>query len=135
MLRQPLQINDLNTALRQTGQNIGLGGAGVAIEQDQAMGQGRIVQGGTDQPPIGHISTLNRIRPPADLLQDRGKRPRPLPAPPAIDEGSPCAIVLRQRSFDMGRHIAGDHDRTDLAGVKGADLLVDRTNRRPFIVG
>ena len=94
----------------------------------------RIIQDRTDKAAIGQVAALYHVGPPAYLLQDRGKRPRPLATAPAIDQGPPCAVMSRQWPFHMGGDIAGDHGGTDLAGVKGADLFVDCADLGAFFV-
>ena len=132
MVGQPLQINHLQAARRQFGQDIGLGGAGIAIQHHHRAWHCSVLQGRDHQRPPRLVAARNRINPPADLRQNGGERAGPLPAAPAIDQGPPAARLVGQRPFQMPRHIARHQRPADLAGGKGADLLVNRANPRPF---
>ena len=132
MPRQPFQINHLHAPRRQQGQNGGLGRPGIAIQNHHRGRNRRVIQRLDDQRPPRLVAARNRIDPPANLRQDRRKRPRPLAAPPAIDQGPPAPRLVGQGPLQMQRRVPRHQRRPNLARRKGRDLLVNRPNLRPF---
>ena len=132
MPRQPLQINHLHAQGRQHVQHLGLGRPGIAIQHHHRACHRRLVQRLHHKRAPRLVSARNRIHPPANLGQDRGKRPRPLPPAPAIDQGLPRPRLLGQRPLQMHRRVLGHQRRPHLARRERADLLVDRANLGPF---
>ena len=119
MACQTFQINHLHALRRQQVQNRRLGRAGIAIKHHNGRSHGRVIQLLDHQGPPAFIPARNRINPPANLRQDRGKRPRPLPTPPAIDQRAPAPRHLGQGALQMGGHIARHQRAAQFARRKG----------------
>ncbi|CUH40003.1 hypothetical protein JSE7799_02732 [Jannaschia seosinensis] len=132
VVRQPFEVDHLRAGRLHMGKELCLAGAGAAVDQDRRHGQVRIVEHGLHQPPIRLVAALQHADPPADLFEDRREGARSLAAPPAIDEGSPAAVAIRQRAFEMGGGIARDQRGADLAGEETVLPHVDRADAGAF---
>jgi len=135
MSSQPFEVDDLDPARREPVQKVGLGGTGIAVQQDQPMRKWLIIKHIMHKTAKGLIAARDGIGPPADLSEDRGNRTGPLPAAPAMNQRTPAAIAIRQRGFKVMRDVAGDEGGADLAGGEGRDLLVNRADPGAFLVG
>ena len=128
MAGQSLKVEGLNTTSGKARQDLGLGCAGVTIQKNEPVWQRFVMQHRVYEPTKRHIATLDSFGPPSDLGQDGPKDTRALAPAPAINQGTPTAVLVPQRAFDVRGHVAHDHPRTNLAGIERANLLVDRTD-------
>ena len=129
MPRQPLKVQRLHLAADRV-EDIGLGAAGIAVEQDQPDRQRVLVERLRHQAAIGAITALQHLHPEPDLPQDHAHGARALPAPPAIDQRAIAAGLGREMRVDMVRDVARDQGRPDLARLQTALLHVDRADAR-----
>jgi len=125
MLRQGLEIQHLLALGRQMGQQPGFRRSGPAIQQHHPQRQGRFIHGLNHKTAIGLVPPVDQPNPPADLRQDRGKRPRPLPAAPTIDQRTPTAGTIGQGPLKVGGGVPRHQRRAKLAGDKGLLLDID----------
>ena len=133
MVRQPLKVKDLHAEGGEVVQKLRLGGPGIAVQHDDGRG-GWCLKRPDHQLAPGFVAALHKLHPPADLRQDRGEGPGPLPATPAIDQRPPSAGHFGQRVFQMPRGVSRHQRGADLAGEEGGLLLVDGADPRPLCI-
>ena len=129
MVGEPFEIEGLDATGAQPAQKLGLGGAGVAIDDDQGVVERGVVHRADDRTAIRAIAARDNLGTPADGGENAGHRLRALSAAPAIHERPPAAVLFGQWALKMAGHVARHHRRADLAGAKGAVLNVDGANR------
>ncbi len=134
MVGQPLQINHLNATRLQQCQNLGLGAAGVTVQQGDRCCKRSVIQRLLHQSPVAAIAALDHFSAPANLFQNGGERSRPLPAAPAVNQRFPVFGVIHQMVFDMLCRVAGDQCCANLAGLERIVLNINRAHPRAFVV-
>src|SRR6267143_6311933 len=99
------------------------------VDHDEAEGRRQNFQLGDDPFSVGPVTTLDRLRVPADLAQDVRHRAGALAAAPAVDERAPMAALAAEQGLDVTANVLGQQRGAELARVELRDLLVESTNR------
>src|SRR3981189_466440 len=99
------------------------------VDHDEAEGRRQNFQLGDDPFSVGPVTTLERLRFPADFAQDVRHRARALAAAPAVDERAPAAVLAAEQGLDVTANVLREERGAELARVEGRDLLVESTNR------
>ena len=134
MIGQAFQIQHLPPQAVHSLQQFRFGAPSVAIQRDQAKRQRLLIQIAINEAPVTLIAALNQASPPTDLAQHPRKTARTLPAPPAIDQRTPAAVMMAEAVLNTVGGIAKHQSRPQFTGLKGAVLHIDCAHLGPLFV-
>src|SRR5882762_2443838 len=99
------------------------------VDHDEAEGRRQNFQLGDDPFSVGPVTTLERLRVPADLAQDVRHRAGALATAPAVDERAPMAVLAAEQGLDVMANVFREERGAELARVERRDLLVEGADR------
>ena len=139
MTGEPFKVEHLRAPSRQPVQDFRLSRPGIAIQNDKARRQGRRalirrIEQIHHRPPESPVSTFKRLRPPADLAEDRRECARSHAPAPAIDKRAIAARPVEQVRLDIVPCAPRNQRSADLAGGERAHLLVERAHTRALLI-
>ena len=134
MVRQPFQIEHLRALRFQSVKDRRFARPCIAVEQHETMRQSILIEHSNDLAAITAVATLQHIRAPANLRQDRRETARTLAPAPTIDQRLPATLFVSQLRLDVLRSVTRDDCSAKLAGEKRALLHVDRADLGTFFI-
>src|SRR4030088_2822579 len=99
------------------------------VDHDEAEGRRQNFQLGDDPFSVGPVTTLERLRVPADFAQDVRHRARALAAAPAVDERAPVAVLAAEQGLDVTGNVLREERGAEFARVERRNLLVEGADR------
>ena len=105
-----------------------LAGAGEPAHDAPSESRRQRFQCGHNGSPVGLVAATETAYAPAHLGENVGEGTTALTAPPAIEQGMPCAWTVDKPGLNMSSNVRADECCSDLFGIEGRDLFVDRAN-------